>query len=374
MKNLKIGENIYDLRKEKRITQEKLAEHLNLSTPAISKWESGQSYPDITLLPELASFFDVTIDSLLGYVPSLSREEVDSFYTQTSRRFMNEDFDAVYSDCMEMAGKYQGSYYLHLQIGLLVINYLEFIPDQRKVPEILTEISELLKKITVSCEDGKICHQARYVLGIAYIYLGDGSSALSVLEQAADTMLPPELLRAQAYQLMGKAEDSAAVLECYIYQCLVGLLNACPTLAFLRMSEPEKAKKAFRALFETTAAFDFMDSNPMGVGQTYLPYAKLLMLLGEEDSALSALEKLAEIMGAESTFPVKFKETGIFDNLSKMYEYMDRGNSAPRNDEAIKKSGFMAVTHDPAFAPLAENHRFKAVVQQLETLYNEAAK
>ena len=63
---LKIGARIASLRKLKGITQSELAEILLISNKAVSKWETGQGYPDITFLPKLAKLFNVTIDFLLG--------------------------------------------------------------------------------------------------------------------------------------------------------------------------------------------------------------------------------------------------------------------------------------------------------------------
>ena len=62
-----IGENIKKLRLEKGITQEQLAEILNVSNAAVSKWERGGSFPDITLLFPLSDYFDVTVDELMGH-------------------------------------------------------------------------------------------------------------------------------------------------------------------------------------------------------------------------------------------------------------------------------------------------------------------
>ncbi len=62
---LKISENIVALRKQAGITQEELANKLNVSNQAVSKWEAGKCCPDIELLPKLASFFGISIDELL---------------------------------------------------------------------------------------------------------------------------------------------------------------------------------------------------------------------------------------------------------------------------------------------------------------------
>ena len=61
-----IGKNLRSLRLDKRVTQEELAERIGVTGQAVSKWERDECYPDITLLPSLANYFDVTVDELLG--------------------------------------------------------------------------------------------------------------------------------------------------------------------------------------------------------------------------------------------------------------------------------------------------------------------
>jgi len=63
---LYIGENLKRLRNEKSITQDTLAEYLGVTYQAVSRWENGQAYPDIELLPELARFFEVSLEELMG--------------------------------------------------------------------------------------------------------------------------------------------------------------------------------------------------------------------------------------------------------------------------------------------------------------------
>lgn len=61
--------NIRKIRKEKNITQKQLAEKFNLHQTAISEWESGRTYPRIEIAIQLANYFGVTIDYLLGREP-----------------------------------------------------------------------------------------------------------------------------------------------------------------------------------------------------------------------------------------------------------------------------------------------------------------
>ncbi|MCM0650276.1 response regulator [Clostridium swellfunianum] len=64
--NIEIGKKIYKLRKSKDMTQEKLASELGVSVAAVSKWETGNSLPDILMLCSIADFFNVSTDELLG--------------------------------------------------------------------------------------------------------------------------------------------------------------------------------------------------------------------------------------------------------------------------------------------------------------------
>ncbi|MDE6687431.1 MAG: helix-turn-helix domain-containing protein [Lachnospiraceae bacterium] len=66
MDQKKIGSFLKNLRKEKELTQEQLAEHFNVSNRTISRWETGSNMPDLSLLIELADFYDVEIREIIN--------------------------------------------------------------------------------------------------------------------------------------------------------------------------------------------------------------------------------------------------------------------------------------------------------------------
>ncbi|MBQ3125945.1 MAG: helix-turn-helix transcriptional regulator [Clostridia bacterium] len=72
-----IGANIKRLRTAKNITQEQLSATMNVTCAAVSKWERGETYPDITLLQPLAYFFEVTLDELMGYSQEKIQAKID---------------------------------------------------------------------------------------------------------------------------------------------------------------------------------------------------------------------------------------------------------------------------------------------------------
>ncbi len=74
---MEFNENLKYLRKEAKMTQESLAERLNVSRQAVTKWERGQSLPDIQNLKEISNIFGVTIDSLVGDVITKKEAQIN---------------------------------------------------------------------------------------------------------------------------------------------------------------------------------------------------------------------------------------------------------------------------------------------------------
>ena len=86
---MKLADKLFELRKEKGWSQEKLAEQINVSRQSISKWESGQALPELEKIVELSKIFQVTTDYLLledsdkpEIKPVLSEDEKDRYYKQ----------------------------------------------------------------------------------------------------------------------------------------------------------------------------------------------------------------------------------------------------------------------------------------------------
>lgn len=87
MDNFNISRKIVECRQKKGINQEELADFIGVSKASVSKWERGHSFPEITFLPLLASYFDITIDELMGYEPQMSKENIRTLLNFLSRRY-----------------------------------------------------------------------------------------------------------------------------------------------------------------------------------------------------------------------------------------------------------------------------------------------
>lgn len=84
-----IGANIKRLRMTRNITQEQLATAMNVSCAAVSKWERGETFPDITLLQPLAYYFEVTLDELMDYDQEKVKAQIEEVIAEYKKHWMD---------------------------------------------------------------------------------------------------------------------------------------------------------------------------------------------------------------------------------------------------------------------------------------------
>ena len=92
MNELKVGARIAKLRNENNITQFELAEKLGVTDRAVSKWETGGGFPDITLLPQIADIFNVNIDYLLRGTPIVSQRFCANYVNNNYNDKLNNEY------------------------------------------------------------------------------------------------------------------------------------------------------------------------------------------------------------------------------------------------------------------------------------------
>ena len=175
----RIAENIRAYRKQRGLTQEQLAEVLGVTVGAVYKWESRSSLPELRLIMEMADFFDVSVDALLGY--KMKDNQLNATVERLRQASRRRDYDTL-SEAEKAIMKYPHSFDVVLAAANL---YYAFGAGTRKEPWLRRAI-ELLNnaRLLVSqCTDSRVSES--WICGmIAEMYemLGETDKALGLLK------------------------------------------------------------------------------------------------------------------------------------------------------------------------------------------------
>lgn len=183
-----LGINLKELRTKKGLTQEQLAYEFGVSSQSISRWENGSTYPDIVMLPVIASYFNVSIDALVGYAKECTGEERELFFAHV--RDMNRQEQIV--QYREMLKKYP--YDIHLQFGLAGVLFGAW----KKVhdADMEREITLLCHRILRSGDAGMQCGANRCLALIAKEH-GDTELAMKYVNVLPSVLCGRELMAMQ---------------------------------------------------------------------------------------------------------------------------------------------------------------------------------
>ena len=175
--NINIGENIRNLRRQKDITQEELSEHLGISFQSISKWERGDGLPDITMLPDLADFFDVTIDDLIG-ADRMSGGYFSDVYKQAHGLEIKGDYDKAIELLRDTLKKYPNHYDMTAKLSSMLL----FLDENSEEGKFLAKKAITLCERDLSDSNKSEKHRvsARAMLCFLYENIGDHQKAIDL--------------------------------------------------------------------------------------------------------------------------------------------------------------------------------------------------
>ena len=139
---MNINQIIKTKRKELMMTQQDIANYLGITTPAVSKWEKGSSYPDITLLPPLARLLKIDLNTLLAFNENLSDGEIKNIIKIIEEKIENENYDNGFEYAINCINEYPTCVDLIFNAVLSLIAYLPTLPlvDQTTYKNKITKL------------------------------------------------------------------------------------------------------------------------------------------------------------------------------------------------------------------------------------------
>ena len=361
MKDINISKIIYQKRKEKNMTQEELATHLNITKAAVSKWETGQSYPDITLLPALASLFNISIDNLIGYEPQMHKSDIKKLYHQLANEFTIKPFNEVYEKCQQIINKYYSCFELLLQMMILLMNHANLAKDPQLIYE---EINNLALQIVNECDDLTIINQTKQIQSLVLLSLNRPLDIIELFPKIKEPLIVSETTIAQAYIMLNKYDDANEILQIYQYQYLLALLQNITNYIYFNVSDTPRVQMASKRLLQLIEIYELDKIHPSMILSVYANLAIVSIGQNEIFQTLTYLKKYVEIAICLE-FPLTLKEDNYFDHLSSWFSQLDLGILAPRSDAAIIKS-VQDVLTNPVFEPIQNNIEYLQLINKLD--------
>lgn len=309
---LTLGNNIRQLRRQAQITQEALASALGVTAQAVSRWESGGCYPDMNLIPSIANYFGVSIDTLFGYTDERTKR-IDELFTQIlDMKWQNNGVDRNITECIALArramAEFPGNDRLMLALASVLytagyVRYGEFhvidnegysvydIHKHRGYPE-WSEAIPLYEKALETLPNGAYRDRAVEELSQLYVNMGEYGKAQILVESAPKMWNSRELLR--PYACDGKQQALA------FGQALLHTANSCAALMIHcimayqnHMSPAEKAQGVHNAirLFDLVCPDGNYGEHHSFVSHLYLYLSLYLWLDDRQGAAFDALDQ-----------------------------------------------------------------------------------
>lgn len=352
--DLNIGEVILAKRKEKRWTQEQLANAVGVSTPAVSKWETGATYPDITLLSPIARALNTTVDELLSYQNELSQTDVTELAKQAGSIYESKGFDAGWAFCQQKLKEYPNSIPLKFHLGSLFQSFLLLKGGIGK-----EEIQTYYRSATDTYEEVLTSGHPKYAFSTTviligyYVMLNDLDRAEDLFEDLPKQQIDPNFLYPSICALRERHDEAIKATQENIFRYIPKISQALSLLC----SYAQEHKDMERAMSLANINLQMTELFGMKDGLAYPNIIKLLAIQGEKKSALDYFERYAQ-----SILDLSYDYTNnpCFDTLTEQL-----GDAS-----YIKKILAQSIIIDKGYASLENEPRYKQVIGKLQELAN----
>lgn len=246
---LKLGEKIRELRRRDGRTQEALAEAVGVTSQAVSRWESGGSYPDVEIMPAIANYFNTTIDELFGCTNNRERKideiinRVDAFHIKIrgddewvedclailreglAEFPQNDRLLITLAETLSEAGWRRHQEWLYYDDA----GYIQHDYDRHKKNEYWAESVKICENLIGTAKDNAIVTKANSILVLLYRNLGETSKAIACGERMPELKNSREVMLAASSDGKQEAEYIGALLlemaGKFAEQVVYGLIN-----------------------------------------------------------------------------------------------------------------------------------------------------
>ncbi|MFD1430273.1 helix-turn-helix domain-containing protein [Lacticaseibacillus mingshuiensis] len=357
MTAMKIGQQIAALRQGKAVTQQTLADFLGVSKASVSKWEKDQTFPDITLLPLLAAYFGVSIDTLLSYDAQLSAEQIRRIYSQLSKAFQTQPATQVLTSITDLTRRYYSCAPLLFEVGQLILNHFDLLPGKdasEKTQTYVTQARDLFQRCQQLSSDPTVLTKSRAAEAYCDLQLNQPDEVLALLGETATETYPTEALIAWAHQVKGETQAAITTTQAALYQYVTILLSQLTNYAQLIAGKPDQVAATEARGLALIDAFHIADLSPVLLVNFLISCASARAIGGATAEALADLQRYAALLET-MTLPLGLHGDAYFDQIDDWLAQTDLGGQLPRNaDQLLHELPNVPFTVPPLAALLAQ--------------------
>lgn len=352
---IEIGAAIATLRHAKGVTQEALARAMGVSAPAVSKWETGQSYPDITLLPPLARFFGVSVDTLLDFSPVLEEAERSALCDDAGAVFRQSGWEEGLAACDALARQYPGDAQLRIYLASTLMECLVFARDDAQRAEGRLRQVQWLEEAMRSTE-GKSQLMAKKLLGIFYLQMRRLDEAEAIFEDLLDITSGTRDLMPTLRLMQERYEDGARLAQENLVHELGAVMNTLLTLTMLssRMQNPAQSVAWAQCARSLLRLFD-----AEGTALAHTAIQAELTAAHAAGNEQALLDAATQYTGLILDGPASLSKT-IFDRIEPVERREEDAQQA-----AIRAHIAEGFETSEVYAPLRGDARFRALIDAL---------
>ena len=364
-----VGSTIRELRKNKNLTQEELAEAINVTPQAISKWENNVGLPDISQIIPLATFFGVSADIILGISDNNRNEEINEILNMCNDRTLRKNDVESWLLIQEVIKKYPSNLDLlqeSIEYGIALSykeNYCYNKEYAEKIYKETTRQAELIIKYSSNVTNILRAHMIMVILHSSFGNAERAVKHANELPWRADMTV--HAMCAWINKAFNEFDIEKVNLQRDLEQHIHSSIN---TLAFLGISYEnsknyeEALKMYFTILNIINEVFKEDDYVPalykLEIGNVYALIARTYLSMGNTDKCLDFLEQMVDVEIYRNSVEVKeFKIKNKYLDKSGIYNYA--------NYRAFDKDCDVACSLDlECFNSIKENERYKEIIEK----------
>ena len=355
---IKLNENIKKYRQQKNMTQSQLADVFNVSEQAISRWENGNTYPDITLLPAIADYFHVTIDELMGMESYKDEREIEKVFEQCRENDRKGHVHKSVKLLKEAAKKYPTNFTILMHL-VKELNF-EYTDDNAKEHDNCEMVIDIASRVLNECTDRQICNSVINEKIIALRKLGRIDEAIEISKEQ------PTIWETSSFRLIELLSGEELKIHCKntVMQFVLATYSTMVKLADLDFANDNMTiQERIDVVKKILELLDLIYEDNYGyesrlVAWMHRAIAAMEVLEGNTEATLEHLEQAAKYSIIHDTLPDRFTlDSTLLSGIECKDHY--------RNFDWTECTEFNEKLRQGRYDIVRNTDRFKAVEKEI---------